>query len=176
MEQPKSSALLRQDECLELFNLGSSDFHLCMCCHGLKDAVSKLPHMKSTTLRGTVVFLHAHSSLVHMNSETRDPTGSQQHWTVAHTLGTGIHSLFCSRLIQDIIEDLQQSIRELVPASLCFCFRIQACGHLLTNPSCINNMSMFHSRAHGLCYLMCQTSSCEHDYGLQILVASLARR
>jgi hypothetical protein len=175
-EQLQSSALLKQKECLELFNPGSSDFHLWIYVHGSEDVVPKLSHIKSTTLRGAVVFRQTHSSSAYMNNETRDSTGSQQYWTVARIIGTGIHSLLCSRLIYDITEDVQQNIREPVPTSLCSCLQIQACGHLLTNLSCIKNMSMFHSREHGLCYLTCQTSSCEHDYGLQILVASPARR
>ena len=54
-EQPKSSELLHTDQAADLAKSTSSrDLNLCMCMHDLQCPVTKLPHMKPTTLRGTL--------------------------------------------------------------------------------------------------------------------------
>ena len=102
-EQPKGSKLLKQKKALALKDVDADipDYDLCMCCHGLKDKCNHKPHMKPTTLRGTVKLSKVVKWCICAPGEHQQLQGHNENGELRTHVAQECTWLYCYRLIDD---------------------------------------------------------------------------
>ena len=112
-EQPRGSALNKQDEVIDLKRkCGAHSAVLCMCMHGLKDPDNGKLHRKATVLEGTVVWTERTIVSCSKNHEHSPINGRNSSGKLKSSMAQTYAPAFCRNVAKDLKLFLQNTLAE----------------------------------------------------------------